>query len=157
MPLVEVDEIMQAPVDMVWEVVNDVEAYPRLMEHVRSLKVLEHGPNYRHLAWEVDLKGCVMSWVEREEIDHERYRIDYRQIEGDLAEFEGYWQLEPLTADTCRATLAVQFDIGIPMLSEMINPIAERAIRDNSLKMLHSLGSEAASEAEREASVQGVR
>lgn len=154
MPLVEVDEIMPAPVHMVWAVVNDVEAYPGLMEHVLSLKVLERGPNYRHTAWEVDLRGCIMHWVEREEIDAARYRIDYHQIEGDLAEFDGYWQLEPLTDATCRAVLSVRFDIGIPMLSEMINPIAERAIRDNSLKMLMSIASEAASESARKASLQ---
>jgi ribosome-associated toxin RatA of RatAB toxin-antitoxin module len=156
MPFVEVDEIMPASVDKVWEVVNDVEAYPRLMEHVRSLEVRERGPNYRHTAWEVDLKGCVMNWVEREDIDAERYHIDYHQIEGDLEQFEGYWQLEPLTPDTCRAVLTVQFNIGIPMLDEMLNPIAERAIRESSLKMLRSLGSEAASDAERKLSVQEV-
>jgi hypothetical protein len=40
--------------------------------------------------------------------------------------------------------LSVRFDIGIPMLSEMINPVAERAIKENSRLMLASLSSEAA-------------
>jgi coenzyme Q-binding protein COQ10 len=144
MPLVEVAEIMQAPVHRVWDLVNDVESYPRLMEHVRSLKVLERGLNYRLTAWEVDCKGFIMRWVEREEIDRERYRINYRQIEGDLAVFEGYWQLEPLADETSQAILSVLFEIGIPMLCEMLDPVAERAIRGNSQKMLLSLASEVA-------------
>ena len=37
MPLVEVTEVIAAPVDRVWEVVNDVASYPRLIAHVRSL------------------------------------------------------------------------------------------------------------------------
>jgi coenzyme Q-binding protein COQ10 len=149
MPLVEVDEIISAPVQRVWDVLNDVEAYQHLMDHVRSIQVLEHGSNYRHTSWEVDLKGCIMRWVEREDVDAARYRIDYKQIEGDLAQFEGYWQLEPLAGQTCRAMLTVQFDIGIPMLSEMIDPVAERVIRDNSRAMLLSIGAAA-----REASLQ---
>ncbi len=143
MPLVEVSEVIAAPIDRVWDVVNDVESYPRLMEHVRSLSVLERAPDYRLTSWEVDLKGCVMRWVEREEIDRSRYRIDYRLVEGDLGEFTGYWQLEALTDTTSRATVSVRFEIGIPMLADMLNPVAERAIRDNSQQMLMSVASEA--------------
>jgi coenzyme Q-binding protein COQ10 len=147
MPNVEVVEVVPAPVDRVWDVVNDVESYPRLMEHVRSLEVRERQPTYRLTAWEVEMMGCLMHWVEREDIDPGRYRIDYRQIEGDLATFDGFWQLEPLTDATCRVTLAVQFEIGVPMLSEMINPVAERAVHDSSRKMLLALAAEAAPEA----------
>lgn len=147
MPLVEVAEVISAPVHRVWELVNDIESYPRLMEHVRSARIVERGPNYRVSAWEVNLKGCIMRWVEREETDSATCRIEYRQIEGEMAVFEGYWQLERLTDDTTRATLSVQFDIGIPLLSQMLNPVAERAIRDNSRNMLLSLASEAESRA----------
>lgn len=144
MPLVEVDEIMPAPAETIWELINDVEAYTRLMQHVRSVEVLETGPNFRRLAWEVELKGCIMRWIEYEESDPDRYRIDYHQTEGDLAEFSGYWQLYPLTDGSCRAVMAVNFDIGMPMLSEMMNPVAEHAIRENSRSMLASLASHAA-------------
>jgi len=143
MPLVEVAEVIPAPVQRVWDVVNDVESYPRLMEHVQTLQVLERGPAYRLTEWVCDLKGCVMRWVEREEFDRDHYRVEYHQLEGDLAAFEGFWQLEPLSDSSTRVTLSVLFDIGIPMLSEMLNPVAERAVRDNSRNMLLSISSEA--------------
>jgi coenzyme Q-binding protein COQ10 len=154
MPQVEVAETIAAPVQRVWEVVNDVESYPRLMEHVHSLRIVESGDNYRLLEWEVELKGCVMRWIEREELQPDRYRIDYRQIEGELAEFEGFWQLTPLTDSSTQVVLSVRFEIGIPMLAEMLNPVAERAIRDNSRSMLLSLATEAAPDAARKESVQ---
>ena len=144
MPLVEVTELIAAPVEKVWAVVNDLESYPRLMEHVRSLKMLESSPTHRLSEWEIDLKGCVMRWVEREAIDSARYRIDYRLVEGDLGMFEGFWQLEPLADASCRATFSVLFDIGIPMLSDMLNPVCERAIRENSIRMLTSVAAEVA-------------
>lgn len=144
MPLVEVSEVIAAPLARVWEVVNDIASYPRLMEHVRSVKMLESSPTHRLSEWEVDLKGCVMRWVEREQIDAARHRIDYRLVEGDLASFEGFWQLEPLTAGSSRATVSATFDIGIPMLADMLNPVCERAIRDNSLRMLTSVATEVA-------------
>jgi coenzyme Q-binding protein COQ10 len=144
MPLVEVAETIPAPLQTVWTVVNDVESYPRLMEHVRSLRVLERGDTYRLTEWQVELKGCVMRWVEREELIPEQHRIEYRQLEGELAQFEGFWQLDALTDATTRVVLSVRFEIGIPMLCDMLNPVAERAIRDNSRNMLMSLATEAA-------------
>jgi ribosome-associated toxin RatA of RatAB toxin-antitoxin module len=144
MPVVEVVEVMPASIHRAWDVINDVESYSRLMNHVKSVTVKERGPNYRLAEWQIDLKGCVMRWVEREEIYPDRYRIEYRAVKGDLAEFDGYWQLEPLTNDTCRAVHSVRFEIGIPMLSQILNPVAERAIRENTHNMLVSLGSQAA-------------
>ncbi len=143
MPQVEVSEVISAPVQRVWDVLNDIEAYPQLMEPVRSLKVIETGTGYRLAVWEVDIKGCVMRWTEREEPDPANYRLEYRAIDGDLDEFAGFWQLEALSETTSRATLFVKFDIGLPMLSDMLNPVAERAIHDNSRKMLQAIASHA--------------
>jgi len=144
MPTIDVTEVITAPVEKVWALINDVESYPRFMEHVRSLKVLEHGADYRISDWEIDCKGFIMRWTEREELFPDRWRTEYRNIDGDLEVFEGSWQLEVLDADTTRASLTVRFEIGVPMLCDMLNPVAERAIRANSQKMLASLASEAA-------------
>jgi ribosome-associated toxin RatA of RatAB toxin-antitoxin module len=143
MPLVTVVEVMPAPVNRVWEVVNDIESYPRLMKHVRSVEVRERGLNYRVSTWEVELKGCIMRWIEHEEINAAQYRIEYHQVEGEMQTFEGIWQLEQQTDETTRVTLSVQFDVGIPSLCEMLNPICERAILDSSQGMLLSLASAA--------------
>jgi ribosome-associated toxin RatA of RatAB toxin-antitoxin module len=143
MPLVEVDEVMPVPLERAWELITRLESYAGVMDHVRSMEVLERGPDHRVSAWEVDLKGCVMRWVEHETFDLAKHRIEYRQLEGDLAQFEGYWQLDPVTEETTRVVLAVRFDIGVPMLTEMLDPIAEKAIADNSRAMLASLAEHA--------------
>jgi ribosome-associated toxin RatA of RatAB toxin-antitoxin module len=141
-PLVKVEEVIPAPAADAWNLILDIEAYPHLMEHVHSVRILEQGLGYRVSEWEVNLKGCAMHWVEREETNEEKLRIDYRQIKGEMAAFEGYWQLEPLNDCTTKVTLTVQFDIGIPLMSDMLNPVAERALQDNSLRMLRSLASQ---------------
>lgn len=140
MPLVEVEELAAAPVERVWELLNDVEAHARLMDHVRSVEVLERGPDHRLTAWEVDVKGCAMRWVEHEAIDPARHRVDYYQVKGDMAVFEGHWQVEALSDHTSKVTFSVRFDLGLPMLSPMIDPVAERAIQENARQMVAALG-----------------
>ena len=118
---------------------NDIERHPALMEPVIAVEVHERGPAHRVATWQVEMKGCVMRWVEREDIDAEHHRIEYRQVEGDLSEFCGHWQLSARSDDTTAVVLTVHFEIGTPMLAEMLDPIAERAILENSRSMLGSL------------------
>src|SRR3712207_1208078 len=102
------------------------------MDAVRSIKVLERGPDHRLLAWGVELEGCMMRWVDREKLDIEHWRIEYCQVEGDLARFEGYWQLERDSDTGAQTTLVALFDMGMPKLSDMVEPIVECPTRDNS-------------------------
>ncbi len=139
MPTIQVHELLQAPIEKVWNLVCDVEAYPQRMEPVRGIEVLESGPNHKVAAWEVELKGSILKWVEREEQDPGNHRLTYRQVEGDLERFDGYWQLRSHGPEVTEAVLLVNFEIGIPMLKDMLEPVAERAIRDNSSRMLLSL------------------
>src|SRR5689334_19457441 len=109
------------------------------MASVRQVKILEEGPDWSVTSWSVDLKGSILSWTEHESRNRELYRVDYRQRDGDLESFEGYWQLERQGPRLTRASLKVDFEIGIPMLREMLDPVAARAIEDNARMMLRSL------------------
>lgn len=139
MPSVEVRETIAASVSRVWDLLLGVESYPDFMGPVRSIEILEEGDDWAVTSWEVELKGSVLKWTEREHRDPAGRRITYKQIDGDLEELDGFWQLRELSADSTEVLLSVRFEIGIPMLREMLNPVAERAIRDNSRKMLQSL------------------
>jgi ribosome-associated toxin RatA of RatAB toxin-antitoxin module len=139
MPTVVVEVELAAVIDDVWRLIRDVEAYPRLMEPVRAVHVLEETGPELLTAWEVELKGSILKWTEREVRDEFRRRIDYEQVDGDLETFDGYWQLHPIGEAATKAVLHVDFEIGVPMLREMLDPVAERAIRQNARKMLLSL------------------
>ena len=144
MPTIEVAERLQAPIEKVWELVRDVEGYPQRMEPVRDIQILESAGTGKLVAWEVELKGSILKWVEREEQDPAAYRLSYQQVDGDLERFDGYWQLTSEAPDVTEAVLVVHFEIGIPMLKDMLEPVAERAIRENSSRMLTSLAPRAA-------------
>ncbi|MBR8740605.1 type II toxin-antitoxin system RatA family toxin [Nocardiopsis sp. MG754419] len=145
MPVVTVTERLQAPVDHVWSLVCDVASYPRFMESVITTNVLsestrESGDVEVVTEWEVQIKGSILKWTEKEIRDPERRRIDYTQQSGDLEVFQGFWQVTPVDDDVTEATLEVEFEIGVAMLKPMLEPVAARAIERNSSDMLLSLG-----------------
>lgn len=146
MPAVGVTRIIAAPPDDAWAVVTDVESYAECMQSVRSVVIAEgRDSDERTTTWSVLLRGSVLQWSEAEKLDHARRVVTFEQIDGDLERFSGYWRVEEIAEDRCRVTLHVDFDIGIPLLAEMLNPIAATALTENSNTMLDALEQRAVS------------
>lgn len=144
MPVVDVEEIIASDIEAVWALIADVESYSTYMEPVQSVRTLQRQENSCLVEWEVLLKGSLLKWTERETRMPERQRIEFVQTEGDLEVFRGFWQLEKIADRVTKARLCIEFEIGIPMLRDMLDPVAERALRDNSRTMLRSLDTRSA-------------
>lgn len=140
MPHVEVDLHIAVPPEEAWAVVVDVLGYPDCMESVDSVVIVDQADeSHRTTAWSVRLKGSVLQWTEAELIDHQARRFDFEQVTGDLGEFVGHWAVSPAPGDGSTVSLHVDFDIGIPLLAEMLNPVAADALRESAAQMLASL------------------
>ncbi len=138
MPVVEVKETIPAPIASVFEVVSDMESYPKFMKTIKAIRILERGDGYTVSDWEARLQGARFHWVEKDLFDPEHYRITYDQTSGDLRVFRGYWQLEEVS-DGTQVTLVTEFEFGVPMLSSLLNPVAKVAIKDNAKSMLDGI------------------
>ncbi|NMP22288.1 type II toxin-antitoxin system RatA family toxin [Sulfobacillus harzensis] len=141
MPTVEVKQVVPAPIGAVYEVVTDMESYPRFMKTIKAIKVLERGEGYTISDWEARLQGARFHWVEKDLFYPNEYRITYDQTSGDLKVFRGYWQLAEVEGGT-EVTLVTEFEFGVPMLSSLLNPVAKVAIKDNARSMLDGIAKE---------------
>jgi len=137
MPKVTIDQDIGAPVERVWDALLDVESYAESMETVRWIRLVGNGDgNVRRAQWSVLLKGSILEWEEEERLDRAAHKVVFTQLRGDLEFFDGYWMLEELGAEETRAHFEVEFEIGIPMLAEMLNPVAQRSLEENCAQML---------------------
>ena len=144
MPSVLLEMQIQAPVDRVWDAVVDVERYPVSMANVRWVKILAADtPETRHTSWSVVLKGSILEWENHEDLDHVARVFKSTQLRGDMEVFNGSWQLTELGPELTAVRLEMEFEIGIPLLADMLNPVAERALRENCRDMLLGVEREA--------------
>ncbi|MCX4745802.1 SRPBCC family protein [Kitasatospora sp. NBC_01287] len=140
MPRVEVDLRIAVPPEDAWAAVVDVLSYPDCMESVDSVEIVDQrDERHRTTAWSVRLKGSVLRWTEAELIDQQARRFDFEQVSGDLGEFTGHWAVRPAPPNGSTVSLHVDFDIGIPLLAEMLNPVAADALRESAAQMLAAL------------------
>jgi ribosome-associated toxin RatA of RatAB toxin-antitoxin module len=92
--------------------------------------------------WSAPSTSTRPTWsTEIDRFDEDRGRVDFEQTDGDLERFSGHWLIEPLPNDPTSSDVSffVDFEIGIPLLADMLNPIARRSLRDNAIRMLQAL------------------
>jgi uncharacterized membrane protein len=136
MPIVDTSlKIANVNIQRVWNVLCDFEKYPDLMDDVIEVKCF-NGSIFKS-SWKVLLNGSELTWDE-EDIFEPYQRIIFHQLEGDLEVYKGEWQLEKEGNDVT-VTLIIEFDLGIPSLADMLNPIGIKAIKSNSRQMLEAI------------------
>lgn len=138
MPYVEEQIIIRGDIDAIFAIAADMERYPEYMPDVESVTVVERTPDSTVTEWVTNVEGTPIIWTEVDEFDRAGHVIHYRLIEGDLDKFEGAWRFERV-ADGTRVVLGVDYDFGIPNLTELIGPTLEVKVRENSQMMLRGM------------------
>jgi uncharacterized membrane protein len=139
MPRVVVERVLRgAAADRVWMIARQLTDYPRFMEQVVSIEVCEVPGVSNATSWVVLLNGNELRWIEADDFDHYARRITFRQIDGDLAEWSGFFEAR-FEGDNLIGCYDVTFDLGVPALAEVLHPLGEIAIRANCLQMLEEL------------------
>ncbi|WP_433192822.1 type II toxin-antitoxin system RatA family toxin [Nocardia sp. CA-107356] len=115
-----------APTD-VWDILLDCESYPDYMGGVNEVEIIDTEGPRRTSSWVVELKGSEMEWEQEDLIDPDRQRIEFHQVDGDLNVYQGYWQIHR-DAEGGELELNVEFDIGLPLVAEMIHPAIAKAL-----------------------------
>jgi ribosome-associated toxin RatA of RatAB toxin-antitoxin module len=79
-----------------------------------------------------------MSWTEEDVFDPSNYTISFNQIEGDVEHFSGQWKVQN-QEDDCLILFLAEFDMGIPSLSQILDPIAIQALQENITAIIRGL------------------
>ena len=138
MAYVERSIVIEGPIEQVYELAKDMEAYPEFMPDVESVKVIERETHRTVTEWETSVDGTPILWTEEDRFDDENFVIDYHLIEGDLDKFEGQWRFLRSGSGT-QVILTVDYDFGIPELTNLIGPTLEQKVGENSEMMLEGM------------------
>ena len=138
MPYIELAAFARGEAGRAYEMAKKMEEYPKFMENLESVKVIEQGPGYTITDWVAKVDGNDFKWQEKDVFDDENMTITYKQTAGDLKKFEGQWRFTKEPEGT-RITLTVDFEMGIPVLAVMLNPILKKKVKSNSEAMLEGI------------------
>ncbi|POM22834.1 putative polyketide cyclase [Actinomadura rubteroloni] len=108
---------VNAPLDVVWEVLVDVEGYAEIFPPTQEVTMLEQSPEHQIARLVVDVNGEIQSWVSRRDIDVQHRIISYRQLENAplMAHMGGDWRALPIKDDVTQLVLTHDFKAKDPV------------------------------------------
>jgi ribosome-associated toxin RatA of RatAB toxin-antitoxin module len=122
----------------VYETLADFERYPELSDAVQSVAVTETSDAVTISRWEVSFRAGLLRWTEEDHFHRDELKITFRQLEGDVASFDGTWQCIDATSG-CYIAFTARLDMGIPSLADALEPIAVRTLIDNTVSIVNGL------------------
>jgi ribosome-associated toxin RatA of RatAB toxin-antitoxin module len=138
MPYVESSIEIKAARQAIYELAKDMESYSDFMPDVEYVKIIKRNGNETVTRWKTLVEEAPIEWTEVDIFDDVNTRIDYKLIEGDLDKFEGAWTFVERDGVT-KVVLGVDYDFGVPTLAELIGPILQKKVEENSMMMLQAL------------------
>jgi ribosome-associated toxin RatA of RatAB toxin-antitoxin module len=101
--------VRQTP-ERMFDLVNDVEAYPSRFSWCAGARVLDREGDAA-LTARLDLRfaGITQSFTTRNTLQRPR-RLRMELVEGPLRALDGVWTFDPLGEDGCKVALALDFD-----------------------------------------------
>jgi ribosome-associated toxin RatA of RatAB toxin-antitoxin module len=121
-----------------YAILSRLSSYPEHTEAVRSVTVASAPHDGVVSTWEVTFRNGILRWTEEDQFDPAELLIRFRQLEGDVDYFAGFWKIEGDRL-ACTVSFVLDFDLGIPSLSHIIDPIAEHALFENFQKIILGL------------------
>ena len=119
--------------------ISDFARYVELTDAVRE--VVMHPPELdgRLVSeWTVRFRKGLLWWTERDRLDPVNRTIDFEQLSGDFASFTGSWRVEPADGGS-EIIFEAQFDLGIPTLADLLDPVASSTLCANIVVILRGL------------------
>ena len=122
----EASEVVEAPIERVFEVAADVEGSPRWQPQIKRAECVERDGADRQVLVETVTDGKVRDLRSRLRFSYsEPTSIRWEQEDGDLSQVEGNWALEDLGDGRTRATYALSVDLGRMLGMVVRGPIVD--------------------------------
>ncbi|MFB7939352.1 type II toxin-antitoxin system RatA family toxin [Streptomyces sp. NPDC056049] len=131
MPEVTLDaRIPDTTAPAVFERLRDFAAYPKYTEAVREVTVTDIGGDTLDSDWSVNFRNGILCWSERDRVDAANLTIEFTQTDGDFDRFDGAWTVHSHDDGSVTVRFNARFDLGMPSLAAIIDPIACQALTE---------------------------
>ena len=124
--------VKYSPAQM-FDLVNEVEAYPKRFPWCAGAEVLERGDNMLVARLDLKFAGLRHSFTTRNTADRPQ-RLQISLVEGPFRSLEGIWNFLPLGGEGCKIALELDFDyagkLGGAALKLGFQGLASRMVED---------------------------
>lgn len=111
MTVIERSALLPYPADAMYQLVNDIEAYPNYMEGCVGAHIIERTPDCIEARLDLSKGGVRHSFTTRNHLLPPQ-RIELSLVEGPFESFGGEWTFDALNEQACKVTLRLHFKMA---------------------------------------------
>lgn len=105
-----------------YDLVQDIEAYPRFLPWCREALVLERAAGGTRATLTVGV-GALRQSFTTHNVGQPGRAIDMRLVEGPFRRFSAAWRFSPLAAQACKIEFSLQYEFSSRALGRLLEPL----------------------------------
>lgn len=125
--------LVKAPARRLFDLVNDVAAYPQRFAWCEDSAVLEHDKRHMLARLDVRVGGLRTRFTTRNTL-HPHHRIELELVDGPFQRFGGEWRFDALNEHACKISLQLDFEMAGLLLGSALaigfTGLADRMVDD---------------------------
>ena len=126
--------LVQFSAQQMFDLVNDIEAYPQYMDGCRSAHILRREGDWLEARLELSKAGVAQSFVTRNHLKAPE-TMTMTLVDGPFRQLQGCWTFKPLGDNACK----VSFDLEFEMQNKILGLAAARLLESVASKQVDSL------------------
>jgi ribosome-associated toxin RatA of RatAB toxin-antitoxin module len=116
MPTISRSALVMYSVDQMYQLINDIPAYPKFLPDCNDSKVIEQDEESVTAALLVS-KGGLSKWFTTKNTLMSNEKIHLSLVDGPFKKLEGYWLLTPLSDEACKVSLELEYEFSSKLVS----------------------------------------
>jgi ribosome-associated toxin RatA of RatAB toxin-antitoxin module len=145
MPTVTALIDVNAPLDKVFAIARNIEAFPQFMPDVQEVEILEQREDgWQTSRWVGIVKEFkrTINWIEKDLWDESTHTCTFEQQEGDFSLYRGVWSFRECDCGT-HIEMELEYDYDVPLIGNLIKNLLRRKMQENCDNMLAAIKAEA--------------
>lgn len=121
---VERSALVHYSAQQMFDLVNDIEAYPQYMEGCVGAKILARGDDWLEARLELSKAGVTQSFITRNQLQAP-HKMSMSLVDGPFNYLRGVWQFTPLNERACKVSFLLEFEMKSRLLGMAVGKLFE--------------------------------
>ena len=113
----------------IYELVNDVEAYPEFIKDCKDVKIIEQGNDFMIAKLILKKAGLELNFTTKNSLEIGK-KISLSLVDGPFKNLNGYWEFASLGSDASKVSLFLEFEINNGLASKLVGKLLESTAND---------------------------
>ncbi len=121
---VERSALVNYSAQQMFDLINDIEAYPQYMEGCVGARVLARGDDWVEARLELSKAGVTQSFATRNQLQSP-HKMTMNLVDGPFNYLRGIWQFTPLGESACKVSFLLEFEMKNRLLGMAAGKLLE--------------------------------